>query len=206
MLPREVARRIGQYRFIAFDVETASSAAHSICQVGFACVDHFGQIDTFSLLVNPRGPYSSFNTQLHGIDAAKTRTAPDFAQVMAHLLPLMQPQPIVQHSTFDQRAVNAACAEYGLPVPPLAWVNSVTIARKAWPEWLGNGGHGLGHLKKALSLQFTHHDAGEDARAAAQVVLLAEEKLQRSAVEPLVPKALRPTGKTRGTAQARSGP
>ena len=39
---------------------------------------------------------------------------------------------------------------------------------------------------------FTHHDAGEDARAAAQVVLLAEERLQRSTVEPLVPKALRP--------------
>ena len=71
-------------------------------------------------------------------------------------------------------------------------MNSVTIARKAWPEWLGNGGHGLGHLKKALSLNFTHHDAGEDARAAAQVVLLAEERLQRSTVEPLVPKALRP--------------
>lgn len=192
MLPPGVAARIGQYRFIAFDVETASGLSHSICQMGFACVDDFGRIETFSLLVNPRCAYSAFNTQLHGIDARKTANAPDFAEVMAHLLPLMQPQPIVQHSTFDQRAVNAASAHYGLPTPPLAWVNSVTIARKAWPEWLGNGGHGLGHLKKALSLDFTHHDAGEDARAAAQVVLLAEERLQRSTVEPLVPKALRP--------------
>ncbi|MEC8196914.1 MAG: exonuclease, partial [Pseudomonadota bacterium] len=56
--------------------------------------------------------------------------------------------------------------------------DSVKIARKAWPEFRGNGGHGLGHLKKALGLQFHHHDAGEDARAAAEVVLLAEERLK----------------------------
>jgi DNA polymerase III subunit epsilon len=191
MLPKAVSDMIGQYRFAAFDVETASGAAHSICQVGLACVDHFGRIDTFSLLVNPRGAYSPFNTQLHGIDARMTADAPDFVEVLVALFPLMAAQPIVQHSTFDQRAVNAAARYYGLEEPPFAWVNSVTIARKAWPEWKGQGGHGLGHLKKQLALEFKHHDAGEDARAAAQVVLLAEERLGRSLVEVEVPKALR---------------
>ena len=191
MLPKGVAESIGQYRFVAFDVETASSAAQSICQVGLACVDHFGRIDTFSLLVNPRCAYSPFNTQLHGIRASMTDDAPDFAEVLVALFPLMAAQPIVQHSTFDERAVNAAAGHYGLDAPPFAWVNSVTIARKAWPEWLGQGGHGLAHLKKQLALEFQHHDAGEDARAAAQVVLLAEERLGRALVEGLVPKARR---------------
>jgi len=189
VLPKVVTDTIGQYRFVAFDVETASSASQSICQVGLACVDHFGRIDTFSLLVNPRCAYSAFNTQLHGIDAAMTAAAPDFAEVLASLMPLMVAQPVVQHSTFDQRAVNAAARHYRLEEPPLAWVNSVTIARKAWPEWLGQGGHGLAHLKKRLALEFQHHDAGEDARAAAQVVLLAEERLGRALVEPLTRKA-----------------
>lgn len=189
MLPQVVADTIGQYRFVAFDVETASSAAQSICQVGLACVDHFGRIDTFSLLVNPRCAYSYFNTALHGIDASMTAGAPDFAEVIVTLLPLMVGQPIVQHSTFDQRAVKAAARHYGLAEPPLVWVNSVTIARMAWPEWRGQGGHGLGHLKKRLALEFQHHDAGEDARAAAQVVLLAEERLGRALVEQQVPRA-----------------
>jgi DNA polymerase III subunit epsilon len=191
MLPAVVIANFPHYRFVAFDVETASTVAHSICQMGFACVDHFGRIDSFSLLVNPRCDYASFNTQLHGISAAKTDTAPDFAQVMAQLAPLMARYPLVQHSTFDQRAVAAAAAHYDLILPPMSWVNSVTIARKAWPEWLGRGGHGLGHLKKQLSLEFTHHDAGEDARAAAQVVLLAEEKLQRPLVERYLPASKR---------------
>lgn len=191
MLPEPVAGMIGQYRFVAFDVETASSVAQSICQVGLACVDHFGRIDTFSLLVNPRCAYSAFNTQLHGINAGMTADAPDFAEVLLALLPLMAAQPVVQHSTFDQRAVNAAARHYGFEEPPFVWVNSVSIARKAWPEWRGQGGHGLAHLKKQLALEFRHHDAGEDARAAAQVVLLAEERLGRSLVESLVPKARR---------------
>lgn len=191
MLPKVVADTVGQYRFVAFDVETASSAAQSICQVGLACVDHFGRIDTFSFLVNPRCAYSGFNTQLHGIDARMTADAPDFAEVLVALFPLMAAQPVVQHSTFDQRAVNAAARHYGLEEPPFAWINSVTIARKAWPEWKGQGGHGLAHLKKQLALEFKHHDAGEDARAAAQVVLLAEERLGRALVEPLVPRAQR---------------
>jgi DNA polymerase-3 subunit epsilon len=191
VLPKVVADSVGQYRFVAFDVETASSAAQSICQVGLACVDHFGRIDTFSLLVNPRCAYSPFNTQLHGINASMTEDAPDFAEVLVALFPLMAAQPVVQHSTFDQRAVNAAAGQYGLDAPPFVWVNSVTIARKAWPEWLGQGGHGLAHLKKQLALEFQHHDAGEDARAAAQVVLLAEERLGRPLVEALVPKARR---------------
>ena len=132
------------YRFIAFDVETANRHAHSICQVGLACVDDWGQIDSFSLLVDPAEPFAAFNTQLHGIDATSGARAPLFPEVIAALAPLMAQQPIVQHSRFDQRAVAAACGWHGLDVPALHWVDSVTIARRAWPEFKGNGGHGLG--------------------------------------------------------------
>ena len=150
MIPRHLAP---PFRFIAFDVETANPHAHSICQVGLACVDDWGQIDSFSLLVDPDEPFAAFNTQLHGIDAARVRRQPRFPEVIAALAPLMVQQPIVQHSRFDQRAVEAACGWHGLDVPPLHWVDSVTIARRAWPEFKGNSGHGLGHLKQAAGTQ-----------------------------------------------------
>lgn len=54
------------------------------------------------------------------------------------------------------------------------WFDSVTIARTAWPQLKGNGGHGLAKLKDFLNLDFDHHDAGEDAKASAMVVLRAE--------------------------------
>lgn len=64
-----------------------------------------------------------------------------------------------------------------MEAPDLRWSDSVVIARRAWPELKGRGGHGLANLKKTLSLKFHHHDAGEDARAAALVVLHAEAHL-----------------------------
>lgn len=45
-------------------------------------------------------------------------------------------------------------------------------ARKAWSELSGNGEHGL-RLKSHLRLNFRHHDGEEDARASAEVVLMA---------------------------------
>ena len=52
---------------------------------------------------------------------------------------------------------------------------------------LGNGGHGLASLKQHLGLVFDHHDAGEDARAAAEVVLRAEGSQPVSLPHPMQP-------------------
>lgn len=163
-------------RFVALDVETACSDAASICQIGIACVGMDNSIRTWTTYVNPQVAFSPFNTQLHGIGPAHVRHAPGFAETVALLEPLLAGQPVIQHSSFDRRAIHGACAAIGRAVPPWQWGDSVRIARMGWPEFKGNGGHGLAHLKQRLGLSFRHHDAGEDARAAAEVVLLAEER------------------------------
>lgn len=118
-------------------------------------------------------PFAPFNIELHGIGPETVQGAPTFAQIWPKLLPLLMRQPVVQHSRFDEHAIKAACKEHGLTLPRLVWDDSVKIARAAWPELKGNGGYGLASLKKHLDLEFQHHDAGEDARAAAMVVLHA---------------------------------
>ncbi|MBK5928422.1 hypothetical protein CCR87_13955 [Rhodobaculum claviforme] len=169
---------VGDFRFIALDVETACGDAASICQIGIACVAADNRIETYSTLVNPGTRFDPFNTRLHGIGPGHVRDAPRFAEVLADLLPLLSRHCLVQHSGFDSRAIAAACAGCGIEVPALRWSDSVRIARRAWPELKGNGGHGLGNLRKVLGLTFDHHDAGEDARAAALVVLHAEAHLR----------------------------
>lgn len=166
----------GRYRFIALDVETANGWAGSICQIGLACVTDTGQIDEFSTLVDPESSFESFNSALHGISARDVQGKPNARRTIRALTPLLARQPVIQHSGFDQRAIAAACQgrAFSMEPPALEWFDSVRIARRAWPEFINNGGHGLKHLKSALGLSFHHHDAGEDARAAAQVVLLAE--------------------------------
>lgn len=167
----------GDFQFIALDVETANGNSASICQIGIACVGFDKSIQTWSTYVDPEMPFAPFNIELHGISPNTVRNASNFAQTWPVLMPLLVRHPMVQHSRFDEHALNAACKAHNLPLPQLSWHNSVSIARTAWPELKGNGGHGLANLKQVLDLDFHHHDAGEDARAAAMVVLRAQVKL-----------------------------
>ncbi|WP_417600585.1 exonuclease domain-containing protein [Pararhodobacter oceanensis] len=164
-----------ELRFVALDVETANGSAASICQIGLACTARDGEMTMLDVLVDPGGVFHDFNSDLHGIDARKVRHAPDFARALQPLRPLLEAFPLVQHSGFDRRAMNAACDAGRIPPLASTWHDSVRIARRAWPQLKGNGGHGLASLKAFLDLEFQHHDAAEDARAAALVVLAAEK-------------------------------
>ena len=62
---------------------------------------------------------------------------------------------------------------YGLETLEVTWLDSARIARRAWPECYGRSGYGLKNIAKNLDISFRHHDALEDARAAAQIVLHA---------------------------------
>ena len=167
----------GPFRFIALDVETAGKTIGGICQIGLCFVSETGAVQTYSVLVDPEEPFEPFNTELHGISADTVAGADAFPTVYNALFDLLNTHSLVQHSTFDEKALTAACARYDLPMLTSHWTNSVTVARQAWPELKGAGGHGLANLKKHLGLNFHHHDAGEDARAAAIVVLKAEQRL-----------------------------
>ena len=166
--------KMGTFRFVAVDVETANSNNHSICQIGLAMVSDTGEIHTSSFLVNPEERFDDFNVQLHGIDEMAVYRAQTFEVVLQTLRPFLERHTLIQHSSFDKRAFDAACKSSGIPNLRTNWLDSVIIARTAWPELKGNGGHGLANLKAFLNLEFNHHDAEEDARAAAEVVLLAE--------------------------------
>lgn len=161
------------YRFIALDVETANSDRSSICQVGLACVRADGSIVTWSSYIDPETDDWSC-TWVHGITAATVRGAPGFCQVLDGLLGSIRDHTLFQHSSFDRSAFAAACALHGVDAPDWRWRDSILVARRAWPELKGNGGHGLKSLKTHLGLAFRHHDGEEDARAAAEIVLRAE--------------------------------
>ncbi|PTV93647.1 exonuclease [Rhodobacter aestuarii] len=163
----------GPFRFFALDVETANNDRGSICQIGVACVRPDNSIETWVTYVDPQVERWVF-TYLHGISARTVQGAPTFAEVLSVLREALNGGTVYQHSGFDRSAIAAACGNCGLPTPQWDWRDSVHVARAAWPELRGNGGHGLASLKQHLGLVFEHHDAGEDARAAAEVVLRAE--------------------------------
>ena len=163
----------GRLNFCAIDVETANHRVSSICQVGVVQVAE-GRVETcFSSLVDPEESFNSFNLRLHGIGPGSISGAPSFDEIFAEMFDLLDGKALVSHTFFDRNAMNGAARRYGLPILPVTWLDSVAIARRAWPERRGNRGYRLASLAADLGISFRHHDALEDARAAAGVVLYA---------------------------------
>lgn len=168
---------VGSFRFMSLDVETANNDRASICQIGLAGVRDDNTIQVWSTYINPETDDWSCS-RIHGITARHVVGAPAFADLLQMLDTLLAGGTVYQHSTFDASAISAACRRSGLEVPGWNWKDSLELARGAWPELKGVAGHGLASLQQHLGLQFTHHDAGEDARACAEIVLRAEEELR----------------------------
>ncbi len=159
--------------FCAIDVETANRRVSSICQVGIVQVSE-GLVETrFSTLVDPEEGFNSFNVRLHGIGPGSIGGAPSFDDIFAEVFDLLDGKVLVSHTFYDRNAMDGAARRYGLPILPVTWLDSVAIARRAWPERRGNRGYNLANLAADLGISFQHHDALEDARAAAGVVLYA---------------------------------
>lgn len=161
--------------FVAIDVETANADLASICQVGLASVQSGKVVDQWSTLIDPEDFFDPINIEIHGIDESRVRGAPTFADVYSELQSRTADTVIVSHTGFDRVALTSAVEKYGLPVGAQVWLDSARVARRAWPDKYSARGYGLANVAADLGINFKHHDAGEDARAAAEIVLRACE-------------------------------
>jgi DNA polymerase III subunit epsilon len=166
----------GMMMFTAVDVETANEDLSSICQIGIATAQDGAVSDVWNTLINPLGPFSPRHTAIHGIGNSIVVGAPSFGEIIEELENRLSISPAitVSHTAFDRISVTRACCQRELNV---AWLDSVRIARRAWPERYAQRGYGLAAIARDLGIEFRHHDAGEDARVAAEIVLRASEKM-----------------------------
>ena len=159
--------------FNAIDVETANADRASICQIGIVHV-HGGEIrDCWKTLINPEDWFDEWNVSIHGIDEKDVKNSPTLPEVRSVLRERLRGSVVVSHTSFDRVAFERAMMRYSLEQLQVTWLDSAKIARRAWPERFGRKGYGLKKVAEALDIQFIHHDALEDARAAAEIVLRA---------------------------------
>ena len=158
--------------FNAIDVETANASPASICQIGIACVRNGKIIEQLSILVNPQEPFNTFNVRLHGIDESTVKGRPALCEVFDQLRGRVGGVPLVSHTEFDRGALEAAAEKYGLKPLAARWIDSADVARRVWPRRFRSR-WSLAIIAADLEISFRHHDAAEDARAAAEIVLAA---------------------------------
>lgn len=159
--------------FVVIDVETACHRASSICQIGIVGFAGGREVFAYETLVNPQDAFSPFNSRLHGIGPHHVADQPSFPRLYGTLLEHLGGRVAVAHSNFDHGALSAACKIAGLPMIRSRWLDSVKVARHAWPDLPT---HRLNALAAHLGLEHKHHDALSDARVAGWVVVRAMEK------------------------------
>lgn len=164
---------MNQPDFVVIDVETANRGRHSICQIGIVGFRDGVECFAEETLVDPLDDFEPFNIAFHGISPARVRGAPSFDRLHNWVGGHLGGRITVAHSSFDQSALRAACGRHGLPEIGCRWLDSISVARQAWP---GLSSYKLGALAKMFDIRFKHHDALEDARTAGLLVVRAMEE------------------------------
>jgi DNA polymerase-3 subunit epsilon len=159
--------------FVVVDVETACSRVSSICQIGIVGFRDGHEIFEFETLIDPLDHFSSFNIGIHGITAAAVSGKPTFADAYPIIAGHLSGRIAAAHSFFDKGALGAACRVHAQPLIETRWIDSVRVAKRAWPQL---SSHRLNRLAGYLGIPHRHHDALSDARAAGHVILRAMEE------------------------------
>lgn len=160
----------GAIDFVVIDVETACSRVSSICQIGIVGFRGGAVAFEYETLLNPRDHFSSFNTRIHGIAADHVAGKPCFADVHNVVDGHLAGRTTVAHSYFDKGALAAACRVHNRTMVKTTWLDSVGVAKRAWPELPS---HKLNVVSKHLGIPLRHHDALSDARAVGMIVVKA---------------------------------
>jgi len=156
--------------FAALDFETATPSRDSACALGL-CIISDGQIvERASWLIQPPGnDYSPFNTRVHGLGPHDTADAPVFEDVIDEAWELIGDLPLVAHNaSFDISVLRNGLDMSGRAYPSATYYCTLVLSRARWPELPG---YSLPLVLAKCGSQHRHHDALEDATAAAHILL-----------------------------------
>jgi DNA polymerase-3 subunit epsilon len=158
--------------FVALDVETANPNFSSICQVGVVAFQDGKLLDSWESLVNPEDYFDEMNISIHGITERSVRNAPKWISVHEQLAKWLQGQIVASHTSFDRVALTRASEKNGVSPHLCTWLDTARVVRRTWPDF-AQCGYGLANVATHFNIEFRHHNAREDARAAGEILLRA---------------------------------
>ena len=156
--------------FVVFDTETTSRDVRfgGLVEIGAVRVRAGKIVDTWSTLVDPGQPI--IGAQLHGLTDKDVKGAPTAATAARQLLDWAADDILVGHNVgFDLGFIEAALGD-GTRIPPERYLDTLTLAREAWPD---ADSAKLGELAHFFGLATPpNHRALPDAHATAELLIL----------------------------------
>ena len=162
--------------YVVVDVETTGGRGdqHRVTEIGAVKLVNGEIVDRFETLLNPQRSIPPNITRLTGITPAMVADAPIFSDVADAFAEFLEGAIFVAHNVqFDYRFIGHEFRRLGRPfrMPKLCTCASM---RKLYP---GHKSYSLANLTAAYDIPLkSHHRALCDAEAAAELLLLINEK------------------------------
>ncbi|WP_077622265.1 3'-5' exonuclease [Sediminibacillus massiliensis] len=171
---------------VSIDFETANSVRYSPCSIGIVVANEHEIIEEYYSLINPLMEFSPYNTYIHGIREVDVEDAPTFDQLWPVIRGYLENNLVVAHNaSFDMSVLRATLDRYEIEYPELEYLCTVNISKKVWPDLFN---HKLNTVASHNNIEFNHHDALEDARVAALILMAALKEQQAESMEGLKEK------------------
>ena len=170
--------------FVAVDVETTGLDFETECIIELAGVrfEHGEEVARFEVFLPPTKSLTAVSSLLTGLREEELCKAPPPVESLQAFLDFAGELPLVAHNAeFDSTFLRNALKREGLPQPVGPWLDSLLLARAAWPTWES---HRLDSLSERLGiLRDVEHRALPDARRAG-LVFLAGQRVLHASVSP----------------------
>lgn len=168
--------------FVTVDFETANSSRSSACSIGIVEVSQGKIVFEQEWLINPDQHFDPINISIHNITPAMVKGQPTFQELWPTLLPFFENKSIVAHNaSFDMSVLRYCLDHASLHYPAFDYYCTYLLSKKILTHLPS---HKLNVISNHYGITFNHHDALEDARATANVLLkLLEQEQQLSPAE-----------------------
>ncbi|MEO6531242.1 MAG: exonuclease domain-containing protein [Specibacter sp.] len=158
--------------FTAIDFETANGFRGSPCSVGLTKVRGGVIVDEGYWLMRPPEGHDHFdsrNITIHGITPDDVAAAPRFGEVFPEVLDFIGPDALVAHNAaFDIGVIRSASEVSGMASKAFDYACTVVLSRKNYSL----PSYSLPFVAEEAGVPLlNHHDATEDARACAGIMV-----------------------------------
>ncbi|SDT39251.1 DNA polymerase-3 subunit epsilon [Pseudarthrobacter equi] len=158
--------------FTAIDFETANGFRGSPCAVGLTKVRGGKVVEEAAWLMQPPADHDHFdyhNVRIHGITAADVAGRPRFGDLFPEIGAFIGDDVLAAHNAaFDLGVIRSALEVSGLPGPAYDYVCTVMLSRRCYS--LVSNSLPFAAEEAGVPL-LRHHDAAEDARACAGILI-----------------------------------
>ncbi|WP_406637605.1 exonuclease domain-containing protein [Pseudarthrobacter quantipunctorum] len=172
--------------FTAIDFETANGFRGSPCAVGLTKVRGGQIVEEASWLMRPPQNHDHFdyhNVRIHGIRADDVAGQPRFGELFPEIGAFIGDDILAAHNAaFDLGVIRSGLEVSGLPGPAYDYVCTVMLSRRCY-SLVSNS---LPFAAEEAGVPLVkHHDAAEDARACAGILIDIARRNQANSIAEL---------------------